>query len=134
MIVNPKSLTDKIGLPHLHNEENDRRHASRYTHDRPESAKMARNPWKIVYLTWIERRLCYPKFEPREHRHSNPNPNEHERVCEPLPSCAVRLKRPIHVHTPKGDEGREPETHDAVYIRLYHAAERFGRIIIHSAV
>jgi hypothetical protein len=83
-------------------------------------------------LTWIERRLCYPKFEPREHRHSNSNPNEHERVGEPLPS-GVGLKCPIHIHTPKGDEGREAETHNAVYIRLYHPAKSFGRIIIYSA-
>ena len=125
-------LNQQGRITHLHNEENDRRHASRYTGDRPESVKNEASKLEsLCCLTWIERRLFYPEFEPCDHRHSNANPNEHERVREPLPS-RVGLECPIHIHTPKGDKGRKAETHDAVNIRLYHPTKRFGRIIIYS--
>ena len=102
------------------------------THTHKSEGKKKVKPHKHERLTWIERRLCYPKFKPRDERHPNANPKEHEGIREPFPP-RVRFERPIRVHTPEGDERRKPEPHDAVNVRLYHPAERLGRIVIHCA-
>ena len=44
------------------------------------------------------------------------------------------LERPIGVHAPKGDDRREAEAHNAVYIRLQHPTNCLRRIIIHGTM
>ena len=87
---------------------------------------------KHVCQTWIERRLGYPKFKPRNERHPNANPHEYEGVREPFPP-RVRFDCPKCVHAPERDERRKGEPHEAVDIRLYHPAKCLGRIVVHGA-
>ncbi len=83
--------------------------------------------------TWIEGWFGYPKFEPCDERHANEDPNKNERIRKPLPP-GVRLKRPVGVHAPEGDERRKAEAHDAVYIRLQHPTDCLRRVIIYGTI
>ena len=131
VVVSPKRLSNTIGLPSYTTKRMiDVMLAA--THAIAQNQKKGQKHTKTACLTWIERRLCYPKFEPRNQRHSNANPNECEHVCEPLPS-RVRLECPISVHTPKGYVRCKGKPHEAIYIRLYHPAEGLGRVIVYHA-